>query len=72
MEQNTGYTIIKAECVGKNEIVLGYNPKAPEPYVTWKRDAKTKDAHWGHYFSDKNKAIKDFEKRVKNEKEYER
>ena len=33
--RNVGYTILQTEKIGKLEIVLGENPKAPAPYVTW-------------------------------------
>ena len=71
-DKKAGYTIIKIESVGKYEFVLGHNPNAPSPYVTWKRERKTKDAFWGHYFSNRSKAEADLKKRVRNESAYER
>lgn len=37
MEQreNVGYVIVEALHIGKAEFVIGENPKAPAPYVTW-------------------------------------
>ena len=35
-ETNAGYEILKTVYVGNRKFVLGYNPKAPQPYVTWK------------------------------------
>ena len=72
MEVNQGYTIIKRERVGKKEFVLGHNPKAPSPYATWKCNANQSYYYWGHYFGDKDRALADFNKRVREEKSYER
>ena len=33
-ETNAGYEILKTSYVGNRKFVLGYNPKAPQPYVT--------------------------------------
>lgn len=49
-EFNVGYEIIKTERVGNKEFVLGHNPRAPEPYATWKRNVGTTDCYWGKYF----------------------
>ena len=71
-ETNAGYEILKTVYVGNRRFVLGYNPKAPQTYVTWKCKANDNDYFFGHYFTDKNKAEKDFNRRVKEEKSYER
>ena len=70
-EINAGYKIIDRQRVGSTEVVLGYNPRAPEPYVTWKCRHGS-DYHFGHYFADKGRAEKDFKKRIREEKAYER
>ena len=47
-----GYAIIDRMQAGAVEFVLGENPRAPQPYVTWRHiigDAST-DFYWGHYF----------------------
>ena len=71
-EINAGYEILKTSYVGNRKFVLGYNPKAPPPYVTWKSKATDNDYYHGHYFTDKGRAERDFNKRVKEEKSYER
>lgn len=71
-EFNAGYEIIKTERVGNKEFVLGHNPNAPEPYVTWKRDVETKECYWGRYFTNEQRALNNFKKRVQEEKDYER
>ena len=66
---NCGYTIIQSIVSGDIEIVLGHNPKAPNPYVTWK--CKNGDYYyWGHYFNDRHAAECDllFRADVKKEK----
>lgn len=69
---NQGYEIIKREQVGNKEFLLGYNPKAPEPYVTWKNKIGEMNPYWGRYHTSKENALKNFNKRVKEEKECER
>ena len=32
---NGGYEIIESCTIGSTELVIGYNPKAPNPYVCW-------------------------------------
>ena len=71
-EFNEGYEIIKIERVGNKEFVLGHNPNAPDPYVTWKRNVGTTDYYWGNYFTDEERALKNFKQRVQAEKNYER
>lgn len=71
-EFNAGYEIIKTEIVGSKKFALGYNPRAPQPYVTWKCKTADNDYYHGHYFTNENKALKDFDKRVKAEREPER
>ena len=63
-EINAGYEILDRQRVGSTEVVLGHNPRAPEPYVTWKCRHGS-DYHFGHYFADKNSAVKDFKTRRK-------
>ena len=67
-----GYEVIDRKQVGSREFVLAHNPNAPEPYVTWKCKAGTNDMYWGHYFTDKSRAEHDLNKRVREEKRYER
>lgn len=71
-EHNVGYKVLLRERVGIKEFVLGFNPNAAQPYVTWKCNVGKQDYYWGHYFSDEHKAKKDFVRRVREEKNYER
>ena len=44
---NCGYTIVQSLTIGDCEFVLGHNPEAPNPYVTWK--CSNGDYYfWGH------------------------
>ena len=70
-EINAGYEILDRHRVGSTEVVLGHNPRAPEPYVIWKCRHGS-DYHFGHYCVDKNSAVKDFKKRIREERAYER
>lgn len=66
---NAGYTILQACKVGNQEIVLGENLKAPDPYVTWScRNGN--DYNFGHYCSTMLSASRDFMKRVNQELDF--
>ena len=67
-----GYEIMKRAEVGRKGFVLAHNPKAPSPYVTWKHNSDKNSMYWGHYFEKYSDALRDFNKRVRAEKEYER
>lgn len=45
---NQGYEIIESCTVGRTELVIGYHPKAPNPYVCWYCKNGT-DYYWGCY-----------------------
>ena len=46
------------------------NPNAPQPYVTWQCRTDTPNHFfWGHYFSEKEKAYRDYEERIQQEAE---
>lgn len=61
-----GYRVIKSQRIKTVEVVLAHNPAAPAPYVTWKAYAHTKfqDFAYGNYFSDLERAEKDFHRRI--------
>ena len=45
---NGGYEIIEGCTIGSTELVIGHNPKAPNPYVCWY--CKGGDNYfWGYY-----------------------
>lgn len=68
IENNQGYIIIERFHIGAQGFVLGENPNAPQPYVTWQcwTDAPN-HFFWGHYFSEKYKAYRDYEERIRQE-----
>lgn len=61
-----GYTIVERKQAGEVMIAVGHNPKAPQPYVTWKAYDFTNftSFNYGHYFSTKQEAMIDFYKRL--------
>lgn len=63
-EINQGYVITDRIQVDPNHaFVLGFNPKAPQPFVTWKC-GQNDYYYYGHYFNDQDKAIRDLCTRV--------
>lgn len=48
---NSGYEIIESHTIGSNELVIGHNPEAPNPYVCW-YCKNGSDYFWGYYESD--------------------
>ncbi len=63
---NSGYEIIESCTIGNNELVIGHNPKAPNPYVCWycKNGA---DYFWGYYCNDITEAREKLRERYKTE-----
>jgi len=65
---NCGYTIVQSLTIGDSEFVLGHNPEAPNPYVTWK--CSNGDYYfWGHYSNDRLTADRDLLTRAGQELE---
>ena len=68
MDKNQGYEIIKAVMLENGRgFVLGHNPAAPSPYVTWAcydDDKGQRQYEWGHYGSDRAALEQDFAARV--------
>jgi hypothetical protein len=56
----TGYTITDRINIGDSIVVLGENPNAPCPYVTWIGRTSSQGYFWGHYFARKPEALADF------------
>ena len=48
---NAGYTIEEQMTIKGNTYVMGHNPKAPAPYVTWAYVPDRDYYTFGHYFS---------------------
>lgn len=76
--ENQGYTVIGSETAGRMEFVLAENKNALQPYVTWKRDIEkdaqdgTENFFWGHYFCEKEDALKDLCERADKERGHQR
>ena len=52
---NGGYEIIESCQIGRTELVIGHNSKAPNPYVCWYcKDGS--DYFWGYYFNQLSEA----------------
>lgn len=64
VEKNEKYIIISNTSIGHNTIVLGYNPKAPSPYVTWLTTPNRKYGYGnGHYIQNYRNAMEDYRER---------
>ena len=72
-------SIVEAESVQNYKILrsvvfecnmgfaLAENPDAPSPFVTWQfteNDDGMRDYYWGHYVSNKDTAVRDYENRI--------
>lgn len=70
-EKNHNYEITQSQDIGNASIVLGYNPKAPQPYVVWDSDRNRKYGYGnGDYQTKKVDAIACFESRCKKQLEH--
>lgn len=54
-EINAGYYITDQISFNGGTFVLGYNPNAPEPYVTWEKNGDSYEQ--GNYYIDKQSAV---------------
>lgn len=61
-----GYTLLERRQAGEVMIALGYHPKAPQPYVTWKayEHDNFQSFNHGHYFSTREEAMADYFRRL--------
>jgi len=64
----SGYTIIKRIDIGDKHFVLGENTEAPSSYVTWQGMKGRKGYDLGHYFTDRDRAERDLQKRANGER----
>lgn len=64
LEAVCGYIITDYMPTGSKVFVMGYNPKAAQPYGTWQgyKDSST-GYDWGHYFEKKRDAQSDLLRR---------
>ena len=69
MEINEGYVIRRTILFdNKCGFVLGEDPKAPNPFVTWQfneRDGR-RGYFWGHYHNTQEQAAADFQERAES------
>ena len=61
---NAGYEIIESCTIGSTELVIGHNPKAPNPYVCWYCKNGT-DYFWGCYVNELSAAREKLNERIK-------
>lgn len=67
MEKNSDYTITRSVLFDNGRgFALGESPKAPAPFVTWQftQEQGKRDYYWGHYHSDEQTAVSDYNNRV--------
>lgn len=67
MEINAGYTIRQSILFDNGlGFALAENPKDPAPFVTWQftEEQGCRDYYWGHYYTDRASAEKDYTARV--------
>lgn len=65
-----GYEIIKRVEVGQKAFVIGHNPKAVQPYVTWVgRKDRTGGYDWGHYTASREAAEAKMQIRINSEQQ---
>ena len=67
MKENAGYTIRRSILFDNAcGVVLGENPRAPAPFVTWRFNEQDghRDYFWGHYHTDLKQAEADLAARA--------
>ena len=65
---NSGYEIIESHTIGSNELVIGHNAAAPNPYVCW-YCKNGSDYFWGYYCNQLSEARKKLNERYRRDKE---
>jgi hypothetical protein len=68
-ETVAGYAITKRLKVGEKEFVLGENPAAPSPFVTWARYSEREGYDHGNYFASRQNAMANLSARADRERE---
>lgn len=69
LEVIQGYCITDKTIVGKRVFVMAHNPKAPEPYVTWKGHKDYAGYEIGRYFKDELAAFRNYQERINEYRE---
>ncbi|MCD7827264.1 MAG: hypothetical protein LUG85_01830 [Clostridiales bacterium] len=65
---NGGYEIIESCTIGSNELVIGYNPNAPNSYVCWYCKGGN-NYFWGCYCNDLSAARESLSERYNSERQ---
>lgn len=63
---NQGYEIIESCTIGSTELVIGHNPKAPNPYVCWYCKGSD-NYYWGCYCNELSAARESLSERYNKE-----
>ena len=63
---NQGYEIIEGCTIGGTELVIGHNPKAPNPYVCWYCKGGD-NYYWGCYCNELSAARESLSERYNKE-----
>ena len=63
---NSGYEIIESHTIGSNELVIGHNAAAPNPYVCW-YCKNGSDYFWGYYCNQLSEARRKLNERYRRE-----
>lgn len=64
---NQGYEIIESCTIGSKELVIGHNPKAPNPYVCWYCKGGD-NYYWGCYCNELSAAGEGLSERYNEER----
>lgn len=64
------YMIVDKMVVGNKAIVIGHNPEAVQPFVTWVGLSCHSDYAWGHYYKNKRLANADYARRIFEERQH--
>ncbi len=49
---------------GNYDLVLAFHPGSDDPFITWKVQPETGEAHWGTYRNDIVEAVQDYQERT--------
>ena len=64
---NQGYEIIESCTIGSTELVIGHNPKAPNPYVCWYCKGGD-NYYWGCYCNELSEERESLSERYNKER----
>lgn len=67
IRSNQGYEIIESCTIGSTELVIGHNPKAPNPYVCWYCKGGD-NYYWGCYCNELSAARENLSERYNEER----